>query len=359
MKFNPKLPINLRIAERRKKRRLRVYTFLVVVFAVTFVAAGWYKALPVEEIAKGIGSVLAGEENETPPGPEEQELSEPETNDVSTGDAVTEDTNQPSDNPVKPVAEPTPEPQKEKDLNVLRAELENYIKGFKGQYGIYYMNLEDEKEFGINDADVYIAASTVKIPLNLYLYKKIAEGSVDPAGTVTYMKGDYEGGTGSLQYKSVGGKYTVKELSRLSIKVSDNVATNMLLRLLGRKNLKDYMRGLGGTVVEDSRNVSCPKDMGLYMKKVYEFCNSNEALGKELMTSFENTIFKDRIPKLLPENIKIAHKIGNQVGALHDVGIIFAEEPYILSIMSKNVNEAEGYDVIANISKKVYDFVTQ
>lgn len=95
------------------------------------------------------------------------------------------------------------------------------------------------------------------------------------------------------------------------------------------------------------------------MKRVYEFYQSNDSLGKELMNYFENTIFNDRIPKLLPKDVRVAHKIGNQVGAYHDVGVVFSDEPYVISIMSRNVDdETEACEVIANISKKVYDFVT-
>ena len=239
----------------------------------------------------------------------------------------------------------------------LQNKLKSYIKKYQGTYGIYFMSLVDETEFGINDTGVYIAASTVKIPINLYLFEKIREGNIDPESTLIYQESDYEGGTGKIQYQKKGSKYKIRELSMLSIAFSDNVATNMLLRLLERPNVKNYMRELGGTVVDDEKNVSCPRDMALYMKKVDDFCKENSVLGKELMGYFENTAFNDRIPKLLPKNVKVAHKIGNQVRALHDVGIVYGSKPYILSVMSKNINETEAKDVIANISKIIYDHI--
>jgi beta-lactamase class A len=117
---------------------------------------------------------------------------------------------------------------------------------------------------------------------------------------------------------------------------------------------------LGGTIVVD-RNISCPKDMALYMKRVYEFSKSNKVLGGQLINYLENTVFNDRIPKLLPKSVKVAHKIGNYWDeewgmAFHDVGIIYTKKPYILAVMSRNVNDSEAFNVIAAISKKVYDF---
>ena len=246
------------------------------------------------------------------------------------------------------------------DTSSLKSQLSKYIKGFKGKYGIYYINLADGASFGINDDDQYIAASTVKIPINLYLFRKIEAGTINSQNTMTYISKDYEPGTGILQYRKQGTKYKIQELSRLSIEYSDNVATNMLIRLLGMSNYKNFMKQLGGSIVVD-RNISCPKDMAIYIKRVYEFSHSNKVLGGQLIKYLENTEFNDRLPKYLPKSVKVAHKIGNYWGgewgsALHDIGIIYTKNPYILAVMSRNVNEAEAYNVIASISKKVYDF---
>jgi beta-lactamase class A len=132
----------------------------------------------------------------------------------------------------------------------------------------------------------------------------------------------------------------------------------MLKRLIGgEKVYREFMKQSGGIVVDYDRNISCPKDMSLYLKMVYDFYKENEELGGELMEYLQNTAFNDRLNKLLPPNVKVAHKVGTQVRAVHDVGIIYAEKPYILSVMSKDVDEAEAPDVIANISEKVYKFV--
>jgi beta-lactamase class A len=244
------------------------------------------------------------------------------------------------------------------DSGPLKEDLEGYIKNYKGQYGIYYYNIDSGEGFGINDTDEYTAASTIKLPLNLYLYNKIKSGAIDPGSTLTYLKEDYESGTGGIQYEKFGTSYTIDELSRLSIEESDNVAANMLIRNLGVENFKQYMRQVGGVVVRDGENISCPRDMALYMKLVYEFSKNEGELGQKLMGILMDTQFNDKIPAPLPDNIKVAHKIGNQVGVVNDVGIVFADSPYILAVMSKDVNEEEAAAVIPAISKKVYDYVS-
>lgn len=245
------------------------------------------------------------------------------------------------------------------NYDILKNELEEYISKYTGQYGIYFVDLVSGYEFGINDTDEYTAASTIKVPLNYYVFKKIEEGEVDAEDTIAYTEDDFEGGTGILQSKKLTGKsFTIRYLLKVSIIYSDNIATNMLLRHFGRKDFKDYLRWLGGTVVDDNKNVSCPKDMAIYLKKIYEFCNENEELGSELKYNLCNTVHNDRLPRLLPKGVKVAHKIGDQIQAVHDVGIIYADNPYILVVMSKGViSDEEARSVIAQVSKKVYDYM--
>jgi beta-lactamase class A len=82
----------------------------------------------------------------------------------------------------------------------------------------------------------------------------------------------------------------------------------MLMRYLGKVNLKNFMRQLGGTVVDNSKNTSCPKDMALYMKNIYDFGNNNGELGNQLIYYLEHTIYNDRLPLLLPKDVKVAQK---------------------------------------------------
>jgi len=241
----------------------------------------------------------------------------------------------------------------------LKSELENYISQLVGVYGIYFVDLETNEKFGINAREEFLAASTFKIPLNMYVYKKIRDGKINPEDTIEYTESDYEEGAGIIRYNETFGRnYTIKELQRLSIVYSDNVAVNMLLRHIGRKSVKNYMRELGGQIVDDNKNTSCPEDMALYLKKVYEIYKKKDRYANEFMINMIETNFHDRLPALLPEGVDVAHKTGNLIGVVHDVGIVFAKRPYIIVVMSKGViSDEAANNAIANISKKIYDFV--
>ncbi len=247
--------------------------------------------------------------------------------------------------------------KRKNELKILENTLREYISNFSGTYGIYYINLKTGNEFGINDTQEYIAASTSKLPINLYLYKNIEKGIVNPEQILTYEEEDYEAGTGIIQNKPFGTEYTVRETSRLSIVLSDNCAINMIIRLLGIENIRQYMLDIGGSIYYGNRHRTCPRDMAYYMKELYDFYIENPYVAGELINYLENTVFNDRINALLPENITVAHKIGNQINTMNDVGIVFADDPYILSVFSDNVNTEEACSVIATISKILFDFI--
>ena len=354
MNFNNNLSYNVRVSK-RKFNKFRFFSFLIILVVCTACVLFLFNT----DLRKGIISIFSSSVSTKVSSNEIQikdtvDISSTKTTDKSSFNS-TSSTSISSIQEVKTIT---------KDYSGLKSEITNYISAFEGHYGVYFIDLKNIGEFGINDLDIYIAASTVKVPINLYLFNKIKDGSINPNDTIVYNKKiDYERGTGYIQSKKNGTKFTIKELSKLSITVSDNIATNMLIRVLGKPNYKNFMRTSGGVVVTNE-NISCPKDMALYMKKVYEFQKNNKVLGDELINYFENTVFNDRLTKLLPKEVKVAHKIGNYWGdswgiAYHDVGIIYSENDYVLAVMSKNIkNEAEGCDVIANISKKVYDYMT-
>jgi len=87
-----------------------------------------------------------------------------------------------------------------KDYTPLISQINEYLKDKKGRYGIYFRSLTTGQTFGINETDTYRTASTIKLPINLYLFDRIAKGLEDPETLVTYTSEDKEPGTGSIQY---------------------------------------------------------------------------------------------------------------------------------------------------------------
>jgi len=257
-----------------------------------------------------------------------------------------------------PTIQPTTAPESvPKTIEELKESLEDYISQQKGRYGLYFINLVTGEEFGINDKERYIAASTTKLPMNLMLYRKIAAGEIDFNDKLVYLEEDFEPGSGIIQKSPYGTEYTVRETARLSIVYSDNCGINMIIRLLGIDNIRQYMLDIGGTIYYGRDHRSCPYDLAVYARELYRFYQQEPEIAGILIEDLQNTLWNDRINKLLPEDVKVAHKIGNYTGVYNDVGIVFAEEPYALAIMSENIDQSVAGNVIAQLSKKIYDYV--
>lgn len=242
------------------------------------------------------------------------------------------------------------------NIQTLEDKVTALIKTFPGKYGVTFVNLATGERFGIQDTDEYIAASTSKFPMNILLWKRIAAGEIDPEMMLTYQKEDLETGTGIIQQQPYGTQYTVRETSRLSVVYSDNCGINMIIRLLDIEDIRQYIKDQGGVVEYGKRHRSCPADMANCAVDLYKFYWEDPTVAGELIESLENTKWKDeRMSGNLPKDVKVAHKIGNQTRTANDVGIVFASQPYVLSVMTENVDFDGAVRNIAKLSKLIYD----
>jgi beta-lactamase class A len=259
---------------------------------------------------------------------------------------------------ISPSTEPTPTPKPPvKDYSELKKSLIEFIKNEDAKIGLHFINLVTGDEFGIDSTDEFIAASTSKLPMNLLLYKKIESGEVNPEAMLEYKEENFEPGTGIIHKEEFGTKYSVLETAHLSIKYSDNCAINMIIELLGINEIRQYMIDLGGFVWYGNRHRSCPIDMAIFARELYNSYISNPDVFGILIKHLENTVFNDWMNSKLPDDVRVAHKIGINRDTLNDVGIVFAREPFVLSIMSLGYERDEGKEKIAKITRMVYDFV--
>lgn len=85
------------------------------------------------------------------------------------------------------------------DYEPLREELTAYLDGRAGEHGFFFVDLGTGTSTGYNARDPFHGASPFKVPLNLYLFREIAAGRVNPDPLLVYRKAHYEGGTGCLR----------------------------------------------------------------------------------------------------------------------------------------------------------------
>ncbi len=261
----------------------------------------------------------------------------------------------------------------------LKDEVRSFANDFNGRIGISYINLTNNETYTINEQLPFVAASSIKMSIVTKLFEHVASGDLELTDMLKYddrpyPQGDFEAGSGIVCQEPDGTQFSVGRTAQLAITVSDNCATNMIIRTLGgidaiapalneisavvpyreQVSYKNY-RG----AIESGRHRTSALDLSKYAVYLYNAWESDKAAFDPLIENLQNTIFTFGLHTLLPAEVKVAHKIGtnNAYRAENDVGIIFAEEPYVLCIMTETELQEDGRSAISEISLMFYEYI--
>lgn len=233
--------------------------------------------------------------------------------------------------------------------------LEKKIKAFLGsnskKVGLVYFDINTKKFIKINEDKQFVAASTIKVPINMLMYDMIQEKKIDINEKLEFEECDYEEGAGILQGKDLSKPIAIKTLSDYSIKYSDNIAINMILRKVGNENKYDYIEKIIGTPTIHTGNDTTPEDSFKILEKLYLNLNNN-IYYTAMIETMKKTESHDRIDKYIPREI-VAHKIGDFAECVNDIAIVNKKNPYILVVFTESLPGAN--EIIAQVSKMIYD----
>ncbi|MEI8199997.1 MAG: serine hydrolase [Eubacteriales bacterium] len=271
--------------------------------------------------------------------------------------------------------------QRTEALAALSASVKTLLDAQSGRYSVYYINLNNGETLGYKQKDPMVSASSIKIAYNTYLYKKAADGTLSmdeemAYNSAPYPEGDLETGTGTIQTSANGTKYSLSALSKLSVTISDNCATNMILRKLGGIDAvnSEYMVPISAVVnyripvtytdyagqEKTGKQRTSATDLAMYAKNLYILYKAAPASYEQLMTDLCTTEYTWGIPAGVPDNYKVAHKVGFNpaYGSNNDVGIVFAQEDYVLCVMTESGSDSNGQAIIGQVSKLFSDYIT-
>ncbi|MDQ5900830.1 MAG: beta-lactamase class [Patescibacteria group bacterium] len=242
----------------------------------------------------------------------------------------------------------------------LKKEIEKIVKDKKGNYGIYFTDLTEEKSFGINEQELFTAASVNKVPIVAVLYYLEHKGKINFDEQITLQEVDIQDyGTGSLRYQKPGSTYSLKTLAKLALKQSDNTAAHILSNRIGTEVIQNTIEELGMTQTEMEENLTSPEDMSLLFSLIYNEKITSKPKTKELLGFMNETDIEDRLPSQLPQDAVIYHKTGDAVGSLHDIGIIeYHDKSYSIAIFTSDIGTDEDTvkKTIGEIGKTILKF---
>jgi beta-lactamase class A len=268
----------------------------------------------------------------------------------------------------------------------LKRKLDSILATEKGDFAIAFKNLQDpERHMFINEHENFHAASTMKVPVMMEVFKQVKDGKYKLSDSLlvrnefkSIVDGsnysmDISRDSGEQLYEQLGSYRSIEDLVTDMIIYSSNLATNIVIELVGAENVNKTLRGMGAKNINVLRGV---EDM-----KAFEAGLSNSTTAYDLMLVMEaialgeaidavsskkmvDILFKqkhrDMIPALLPDHIRIANKTGWISGVHHDSAIVYLPDgrKYVLVILSKNLeNKESATNMLSRASLLIYNYM--
>lgn len=251
----------------------------------------------------------------------------------------------------------------------LRTQLTDLQSQYSESTYLYFEYLNNTATIGLNSSGLFTAASTIKVPLAMAVYKLVEEGKLKLTDTYTLQPSDLDSGFGTLYKVGAGTSYTVQQLMAYMLEQSDDTAMNALTNVVKNIGISDPLED-----VYDSMGWDYPPNFGsqpTYINidtrtlsnmftALYEATYDNVADSQQILSYLAQTPFNNTIVAGVPAAITVAHKIGvaDQTKTYSDCGIVYApERPYLICAAMAGGSEATADQFISQASKLAYEYV--
>ena len=253
------------------------------------------------------------------------------------------------------------------EMSGLKRQLQGLMAGYPSiKPAIYVWEYENGRYININADVQYPAASIIKLPVLVRMFKSIEAKQMTIYDDMILTDYYRASGSGALQYAASGTKYSLDSLAKTMIQDSDNSATNMIMSKLGGMDdvnigLRDW--GISKTYVRtwlpdlSGTNKTTALDMAkiLYNLDNPGFLNIN---SREYIIDYMSHVKNNKlIAAGLGAGAMFVHKTGDIGSMLGDAGIVYAPngKKYIIVILAKRpYNAPQGKDFIVKASNLIY-----
>lgn len=259
----------------------------------------------------------------------------------------------------------------------LQERIQSVIDGTGARFGVAIRHLESGDEVMIDADSYYPLASVVKTPILVEAFYRIKAGEISLDDRWPLKTEDKNLPSGILTFMQDGLMPTVRDLLTLMIIISDNTATDVILKYLGKQAVTDRMRSLGlehihvsktirelfddllpnadptqdiyelskeeagndgpprGTFVyalTPENNVGTPRDLTNLMQLIFEGQTPDRETSDGILEVLLQQQLNDRLPRLLPSGTRVAHKTGTLSGIRNGSGVIYASDTSHIAI---------------------------
>ena len=159
----------------------------------------------------------------------------------------------------------------------------------------------------------------------------------------------------------------IRSLCHLMISISDNTATNKLIDFCGIEELSKSFRtmGLEKTVLnrkmfdfekskQGLQNYICPKEIAMLLEQLYHNEFVSGKVCREAMDILLQQQVDHKLNGKLCNAVPVAHKTGEDDNLSNDVGIVFAEEPFIVCFAGHDTDVYRWEDLMRRATYDLY-----
>lgn len=264
--------------------------------------------------------------------------------------------------------------------------LKEKIRSSGAEIGLAFKDLETGESFFFEAREMMHAASTMKVPVMIEVFKQAEQKkfSLDDAVPIkNEFRSIVDGSQYTLDpeddsdpeiYQLIGKKMKINKLVFRMITLSSNLATNLLVELVDAKNIMATLADLGADHMQVLRGVEDGKayekglnnstdayDMMLVMESIATGKAGSTGACREMLEILSKQKFRARIPAGIPEGVRVANKTGSITQIDHDAAIVFPEarKPYVLVVLTRGIDDhKQAEKLIAALSAIVYEHMT-
>ena len=254
-------------------------------------------------------------------------------------------------------------------MNELQKKLDAYIasqtqEGVLDTASVYVRELNGGQFISINPDIQFIPASLLKVPLAMSIYLhgerdpdflagKVFVGAVDTPASEFF----------TAPIISASTTYSVQQLLDTMIMNSDNAAALALVGTISTADLDQSYSDLGVIVPSDEKYTMTVASYAGFFRVLYNATYLTHADSEHLLDLLSRSVFKQGLVAGLPPGVVVSHKFGERgfnnpqtPDQLHDCGIVYTRNPYVICVMTQGRGYEAMAGVIANISKMVYAY---
>jgi len=272
------------------------------------------------------------------------------------------------------------------DTTALEENIREAFDSSQGTFALAFFDLDTENALLINARESFHAASTMKTPVMIEVYRQAAAGRFDLGDSLliknefysivdsSYYQLNPEVDSEQALYEAIGSKRSIRDLVYDMIISSSNLATNIIIDQVDARRVTNTMCELGAEQIEVLRGVedlkafeqglsnsTTAQDLLLIYTKLARGEIVSASACAEMIDILKDQRFNEIIPAQLPQTVEVAHKTGSITGVHHDSGIVYLPDGrrYVLVLLSKEMSDFDaGTKMLASVSKLVYEYMT-